>query len=93
MNHSNSTRADVAAAPRPAFMSNYTPALQSNYRDSVLAPGGLSTSGSELRDFDVANDPAFSQALTRSMGNVTAKLNYPLDYPPTVNKQFFNHRH
>ena len=92
MNNSNSTRADVAAAPWPDFMSNYTPALQSNHRDLVLAPGRLSTSGSELRVFDVPSNSAFSQALTTSMGNVTAKLN-PLVYPPTVSKQLFDHRH
>jgi hypothetical protein len=93
MNNSNSTRVDVAAAAWPDFMGNYTPVLQSNHRDLVLAPGRLSTSGSELRVFDVPNNAAFSQALTTSMGNVTAKLNYPLVYPPTVSKQLFDHRH
>jgi hypothetical protein len=95
MNNSDLTSADVAAAPWPDFMSNYsrTPVLQSTHRDLVLAPGRLSTSGSEPRVFDVANDAAFSQALTTSMGNVTAKLNYPLVYPPTVSKQLFDHRH
>jgi hypothetical protein len=93
MNNSNSTRVDVAAAAWPDFMGNYTPVLQSSQRDLVSAPGRLSTSGSELRVFDVANDAAFSQALTMSMGNVTAKLNHPLVYPPTVSKQLFDHRH
>ena len=95
MNNSDSTGADVAAEPLPDFMSNYsrTPVLQSTRRDLVLASGRLSTSDSELRVFDGANDPAFSQTLTSSMGNVSAKLNYPLFYPPTVSKQFLDHRH
>jgi hypothetical protein len=93
MNNSDSTSADVAAAPWPDFMSNYsrTPVLQSTHEDLALAPGR--TSGSELRVFDVANDPAFSQALTTSMENVTPRLNYPLVYPSTVSKQLFDHRH